>query len=35
MKNLAIAGGMVYVTSGYSAIGGAAPGNVLLAFEVK
>jgi polyvinyl alcohol dehydrogenase (cytochrome) len=30
-----VAGGMVFVTSGYSAIGGNAPGNVLLAFEVK
>lgn len=30
-----IAGGMVFITSGYSAIGGTAPGNVLLAFEVK
>ena len=30
-----VAGGMVFITSGYSAIGGTAPGNVLLAFELK
>lgn len=30
-----IVDGMVFISSGYSAIGGPGPGNVLLAFEVK
>ena len=30
-----VAGGMVFITSGYSAIGGNGPGNVLLAFGVE
>jgi polyvinyl alcohol dehydrogenase (cytochrome) len=30
-----IAGGMVLINSGYAAIGGSGPGNVLLAFEAK
>ena len=30
-----VAGGMVFITSGYSAIGGNGPGSVLLAFGVE
>ena len=30
-----VAGGMVFINSGYSAIGGNGPGNVLLAFGVE
>lgn len=31
----AVAGGMVFMTSGYAALGGGAPGNVLLAFGIE
>jgi polyvinyl alcohol dehydrogenase (cytochrome) len=30
-----VAGGMLFMTSGYAALGGGAPGNVLLAFAVE
>jgi polyvinyl alcohol dehydrogenase (cytochrome) len=30
-----VAGGMVYMSSGYANVGGGMPGNVLLAFSAK